>query len=106
MIRVTNSRRVDFQYLLQKLAHDGKVRLTVARRNKPVALDVLVATNRALLIPDLRREHPSYSVYGPLVFFTATAQFFAGTDDILGDNGVRSQGSPDTLAIWNARPAP
>jgi hypothetical protein len=27
----------------------------------------------------------------------------AATDDILTDNGVRSQGSPDTLAIWNAR---
>jgi len=27
----------------------------------------------------------------------------AATDDILTDNGVRSQGSVDTLAIWNAR---
>jgi hypothetical protein len=27
----------------------------------------------------------------------------AATDDILSDNGVRSQGSPDMLAVWNAR---
>jgi hypothetical protein len=27
----------------------------------------------------------------------------AATDEILTDNGVRSQGSPDTLAIWNAK---
>ena len=27
----------------------------------------------------------------------------AATDDILTDNGVRSQGSADTLAIWNAK---
>jgi S1-C subfamily serine protease len=33
------------------------------------------------------------------------AQMVAATDDILSDNGVRSQGSPDTLAIWNAKPA-
>jgi S1-C subfamily serine protease len=29
------------------------------------------------------------------------AKMVAATDDILNDNGVRSQGSPDTLAIWN-----
>ena len=29
------------------------------------------------------------------------AQLLASTDDILSDNGIRSQGSPDTLAIWN-----
>jgi S1-C subfamily serine protease len=34
------------------------------------------------------------------------ADMLAATDEILTDNGVRSQGSPDTLAIWNARPAP
>jgi hypothetical protein len=27
----------------------------------------------------------------------------AATEDILTDNGVRSQGSADTLAIWNAK---
>jgi hypothetical protein len=27
----------------------------------------------------------------------------AATEDILTDNGVRSQGSPDTLAIWNKK---
>jgi hypothetical protein len=27
----------------------------------------------------------------------------AATDEILTDNGVRSQGSPDTLATWNAK---
>jgi hypothetical protein len=29
----------------------------------------------------------------------------AATEEILTDNGVRSQGSPDTLAVWNAKPA-
>src|SRR5262249_25696016 len=31
------------------------------------------------------------------------AETLAATDDILTDNGIRSQGSPDTLAIWNAK---
>lgn len=33
------------------------------------------------------------------------AQMLAATDEILTNNGVRSQGTPDTLAIWNAKPA-
>jgi hypothetical protein len=27
----------------------------------------------------------------------------ASTDDILTDNGVRAQGSPDMLAIWQGK---
>ena len=33
------------------------------------------------------------------------AEMVAATDGILTDNGIRSQGSPDMLAIWNAKPA-
>jgi len=29
----------------------------------------------------------------------------AATDDILNDNGVRAQGSPEMLAVWQAKPA-
>ena len=208
MIRVNDTLRVGFQYMIQKIIRDGKVRLTVVRGGKPLELDLPLATTRTMLIPDLQGAYPSYFVYGPLVFSTATSQFYAGiagnagvltelgylgsplvtrrgeqpafpgealvvvaspffphklskgydspqvsvvatvngipiknlahlvavlrdekdefirfefagrarealifrrqeilaaTDDILGDNGVRSQGSPDTLAIWNAK---
>jgi hypothetical protein len=34
------------------------------------------------------------------------AEMLAATDGILTDNGIRSQGSPDTMAIWNAKPTP
>ena len=33
------------------------------------------------------------------------AEMAEATDEILTDNGIRSQGSPDTMAIWNAKPA-
>ena len=33
-------------------------------------------------------------------------ELLAATDDILSDNGVRAQGSPDMLSVWNAKPAP
>jgi S1-C subfamily serine protease len=42
--------------------------------------------------------------YGETMIFPR-AQMLAATDEILTDNGVRSQGSADTLAIWNAKPS-
>lgn len=39
--------------------------------------------------------------FGETVVFPRK-QMLASTDDILNDNGIRSQGSSDTMAIWNA----
>ena len=33
------------------------------------------------------------------------AEMVAATEEILTDNGVRTQGSPDALGVWNAKPA-
>jgi len=44
------------------------------------------------------------SRYGETMIFPR-AQMLAATDEILTDNGVRSQGSPDTMAVWNAKEA-
>ena len=32
------------------------------------------------------------------------AEMIAATDEILIDNGIRSQGSPDVLQIWEKKP--
>jgi S1-C subfamily serine protease len=45
-----------------------------------------------------------YNRHGETMVFPR-AEMLAATDGILGDNDVRSQGSPDTMAIWNAKPA-
>ncbi len=202
------SLRVRFQYLVQKLAKNGKVPLTIVRSGKQVSIELPVSSERPFLVPSLRGAYPSYFVFGPIVFSTATAEFCDGvisnanagrwldaigsplatrrgdrpgfdgerlvvvssplfphklskgysnpiahvvssingthvnnldhlvqllrdskddfiriefaerdteavvlprretitaTDDILNDNGVRAQGSPDTLAVWNAK---
>jgi hypothetical protein len=39
--------------------------------------------------------------FGETMIFPRAAMV-AATDDILTDNGVRAQGSPDMLAVWNA----
>jgi S1-C subfamily serine protease len=213
MIKLGANLRVHFQYLIQKVARDGKVALTLIREGKELKLDVPVQPGSPRVIGDLDGAYPSYFVYGPLVFSTATTEFLSGmsrsgasgtmlsrlsllgsplikrlgdkpafagerlvvvsspffphklavgydnpitqvvktingipiknlehlvevlrdtrdefiriefdtrtgetlvfprkemlaaTDEILTDNGVRSQGSPDTLAVWNAKPS-
>ncbi len=213
MIKLGPNLRVYFQYLIQKVARNGKVPLTIIRDGKELKLELPVKTNYPRVIPDLNGAYPSYFVYGPLVFSSATAEFLGGlsrlgassallsrlsllgspllrrlgdkpafegerlvvvsspffphklavgydnpvsevvktvngipiknldhlvevlrdsrdefiriefdmrsgetlvfprkemlaaTDEILTDNGVRSQGSPDTLAVWNAKPS-
>ncbi len=210
MVKIGENLRVRFQYLIQQLAKDGHISLGLLRAGKELSIELPVATDRPMLIPDLEGEYPPYFIYGPLVFSTATTQFvgplstnakainalnfignplttrrgdkpafpdeelvlvaspffphklakgydnpisrvvqsingiaiknlahlvtvlrdtqdefitikFAGratealvftrkeiaaaTDDILNDNGVRAQGSADTLKIWNSKPA-
>ncbi len=73
--------RVRFQYMLQKIARENRVPLTVVRAGKEVKLEVPVAPNRPFLIPDLQGAYPSYFVYGPLVFSTATQLFLAGLNN-------------------------
>jgi S1-C subfamily serine protease len=213
MIKLGPNLRVRFQYLIQKIAQNGKVPLTVVRAGKEAKIELPVSPNYPAVMPPLQGDYPPYFVYGPLVFSTATVDFLAGlsrvssgtmlaarlalpgsplvsrlgdkvgfageglvvvsspffphklakgydnpafqvvktvnglaiknlghlvevlrdskdefiriefdmrggetlvfprkemlaaTDEILSDNGVRDQGSPDTMAIWNARPA-
>jgi S1-C subfamily serine protease len=78
MIKVNTNLRVRFQYLIQKIAKNGKVPLTVVRAGKTLAVEVPVASTRPMLIPLLEGAYPSYFVYGPLVFSNATMEFIGG----------------------------
>jgi S1-C subfamily serine protease len=214
MVKLTDDLRVSFRYMVQKIAKDGKVPLTVVRAGREIHLQLPVSNRRPQVIPDLENDYPSYFICGPMVFSGATQNFvrylidgengrhwisilsytgsplldriadkpafdgeqlvvvsspffphklvvgysepyyqvvksingipiknlnhlvqvlrdlktdyvtiefdsrfgetlvfprqemLAATDDILADNGIRSQGSPDTMAVWNAKPAP
>jgi len=206
MVQVSPSLRIRFQYLVQRIAKDGKVPLTVVRAGKTLGLQVPVSPSYPMVVPDRPGVYPPYFVYGPLVFSSATADLLnhlgrflggpsmlssplvtrgidppafpgeelvvvpspllphktgkgysspaggvvksingvtirnlrhlvevlrdvrddfitvefarrgqetlvfprkeleAATDEILTDNGIRSQGSPELMAVWNARP--
>ncbi|HWB60733.1 MAG TPA: trypsin-like peptidase domain-containing protein, partial [Chthoniobacteraceae bacterium] len=199
--------RLAFTYLIQKIAKDGKIPLTIVRGGKEMKIELPVHNDYPLVVPALDGAYPSYFICGPMVFSNATTDFVGGfaranasgalvgsplvtrvldkpafdgeqlvvvsspffpsklsegygsplgkvvkavngipvknlnnlvqilrdskdeflvfefdtryyetlvfkrseimaaTDDILTDNGIRSQGSPDTMAVWNAKPA-
>jgi S1-C subfamily serine protease len=90
MIKLDKDLRVNFAYLIQRLAKDGKLPLTVVRAGKVVQIQLPVSTERPTLVDDLHGRYPSYFIYGPLVFSTATWQLVgsleknAGTLRILG----------------------
>ena len=75
MVKIGENLRVRFQYLIQQLAKNGRIPLTLLRAGHELNVELPVPTERPMLIPDLEGEYPPYFIYGPLVFSTATTQF-------------------------------
>ena len=75
MVKLNANLRVDFRYVIQKIAKKGRVPLTVVRGGKKLSVNVPVKATHPLLIPSLDGAYPSFFVYGPLVFSKATLAF-------------------------------
>jgi len=84
MVRIGSSLRIRFQYLIQNIAKNGKVALTVVRQGKEVVVNQPVYPDRPMLISDLVGTYPSYFVYGSLVVSNATLQFVSTAGARLG----------------------
>jgi S1-C subfamily serine protease len=84
MIKLGDNLRVKFRYLIQKIAKDGKVALTLVRAGKELTVQVPVAATRPMLITQIENTYPSYFVYGPLVFSPATSLFVGGLNSAMG----------------------
>ncbi len=84
MVKIDKDLRVNFAYMIQRLAKDDKLPLTVVRAGKPLKIELPVSPNRPTLAPDLHGEYPSYFVYGPIVFSRATRQFLSAFENNAG----------------------
>ena len=69
--------RVSFRYLIQSMAKNGKVPLTVVRSGKTLQIELPVSPDCPLLIPSLQGGDPSYLIYGPLAFSSASVELVA-----------------------------
>jgi S1-C subfamily serine protease len=84
MVKAGPNLRLRFHYLIQKLAKQGVVPLTVVRQGKELNIQVPATPGHPRLIPDLQGSYPSYFVYGPLVFSSATTQFVGANNQKMG----------------------
>ncbi|MGH7991940.1 MAG: trypsin-like peptidase domain-containing protein [Limisphaerales bacterium] len=78
MIKLGASLRVRFQYLIQHMATNDTVPLTIVRAGKEQRINLPVSPLYPRLIPGLDGAYPSYFIYGPLVFSAATAEYLDG----------------------------
>ncbi len=77
MVKIDKDLRVNFQYMIQRAAHDGKLPLTVVRAGKTIKIELPVSPNHPTLAIDLKGDYPSYFVYGPVVFSSLTRNFLS-----------------------------
>jgi hypothetical protein len=75
MVNIGNNLRVKLQYLIQKIAANGKVPLSIVREGNALEVELPVSSNLPRLITDLQGAYPAYFIYGPLVFSVATTQY-------------------------------
>jgi S1-C subfamily serine protease len=73
MVQIGPNLRVRFQYLVQHVAKNGKVPLTVFRKGKTLVVDLPVSADYPMLIRDQEGSYPRYFIYGPLVFSAASS---------------------------------
>jgi S1-C subfamily serine protease len=74
-VKIKDNVRVSFDYLIQKLVKDGQVPLTIVREGQEKKVGVPVSYDRPQILKTLNGAYPSYFIYGPLVFSTATEDF-------------------------------
>src|SRR5229473_773469 len=84
MIKLDKDLRVSFAYLIQRSANDGRVPMTIVRAGKPMQIQLPVSAQHPTLVTDLAGGYPSYFIYGPLVFSTATWQLVSSFENNAG----------------------
>ena len=71
--------------MIQQLAKDGKLPLTVVRAGKALHIELPVsARSIRRWSTDLHGDYPPYFIYGPLVFSTATWQMISSVENNAG----------------------
>jgi S1-C subfamily serine protease len=75
MVRVEGDRMIKFQYLVQRLAHDGRLPLSIIRDGKEAKVDLPIKPFADWLYVQLAEKPLSYFVFGPLVISEASIEY-------------------------------
>lgn len=74
MVKIGPNLRVYFPYLVQRVAKNGKVPLTIIRAGKEIHVDLPALSDYPLVIRDWGNDYLPYFILGPVVFCEARAQ--------------------------------
>ncbi len=74
MIPLGDDLRVRFQYLIQNIAREATVPLTIVRGGRSVTVTLPLVRERPYMVDALGGTYPEYFIYGPLVFSRATLE--------------------------------
>ncbi len=89
LVRINDELRVRFEYHAQTMGQDGSVALTIVRGGKTMNIRLALSMPRKRLIPSLAGRYPSYFIYGPIAFSTASIDFLVSvspnTNALLGN---------------------
>jgi S1-C subfamily serine protease len=94
MVKLGDTLRVDFRYLIQNVAVKGKIPLTIIRQGKTLQVQLPVPTKRSMLISGLDGSYPSYFIYGPVVLSKATLESYAYLRGRIGAGPMAMAHSP------------
>src|SRR5258708_13872586 len=102
MIKLDKDLRVSCAYLIQRSDNDGRVPMTIVRAGKPMQIQLPVSAQHPTLVTDLAGGYPSYFIYGPLVFSTATWQLVSSFENNAGLLRLLGAGkSPLITRAWD-----
>ncbi|MEJ2111508.1 MAG: trypsin-like peptidase domain-containing protein, partial [Acidobacteriota bacterium] len=71
-VLLNDSMKISFAYLIQKLAGNGTIGITIVRKGEEIPIELPVVRNRPRLLPHLLGTYPSYFIVGPVVFSVAS----------------------------------
>jgi S1-C subfamily serine protease len=93
-IKLGENLKVTFTYLVQKIAKNGTVPLTIVRAGRVLSIQLRVSPDCAKLIPYLQGSYPPYFISGPLVFSAASEELIASVGGAALTNYLSRTGSP------------
>ncbi len=76
-VKVLDELRLNYQYLVPKMARNGHVKLTVLRDHKMIEVNAPVRASIERVMPPLLGKYPRYFIHGPMVFTPATQDIAA-----------------------------
>jgi S1-C subfamily serine protease len=85
-VTIGDNLKIRFHYLVQKIATNGKVPLTIVRNGQEMSIPLPVSPLRPKLIPFLLGNYPSYFICGPILFSVATEDLISVFSS--GNNGM------------------